>query len=35
MKFGTQLNIYRTQWDEIHPYILAMEAGRWKQPVVA
>ena len=29
MKFGTQLNIYRTQWDEIHPYILAMEAGRW------
>ena len=29
MQFGTQLNIYRTQWDEIHAYILAMEAGRW------
>ena len=29
MKFGTQLNVYGAQWDDMHTYIQTMEAGRW------
>jgi F420-dependent oxidoreductase-like protein len=29
MEFGAQLNVYEAQWDDIHTYIQAMEAGRW------
>ena len=29
MKFGSQLKVYRAQWDEMEAYIQAMEAGRW------
>jgi len=29
MKFGSQLKVYRAQWNEMHDQIQAMEAGRW------
>ena len=29
MKFGAQVNSFDATWDDIHPYIQTMEAGRW------
>ena len=29
MKFGAQVNSFNATWDDIHPYIQTMEAGRW------
>jgi alkanesulfonate monooxygenase SsuD/methylene tetrahydromethanopterin reductase-like flavin-dependent oxidoreductase (luciferase family) len=29
MRFGVQVNCYRTTWDDIRASILALEAGRW------
>ena len=29
MKFGVQVNCYRTTWDDIRVSIETMEAGRW------
>ncbi|MFP6628932.1 MAG: LLM class flavin-dependent oxidoreductase, partial [Myxococcota bacterium] len=29
MKFGVQVNCYRTTWDEIRASIESLEAGRW------
>ncbi|MBS01107.1 MAG: hypothetical protein CMQ24_00130 [Gammaproteobacteria bacterium] len=29
MEFGSQLKVYRAQWDDMEAYIKTMEAGRW------
>ena len=29
MEFGVQVNVYRTNWDDVRASVEAMEAGRW------
>ena len=29
MKFGVQVNVYRTSWDAVRKSVLKMEAGPW------